>query len=640
MVRLIGWIFILLCGLLFPITKALADFTNGGFEDSYTTPSPNTIPNINIPGWTSTGYLFTGYKAGLTLPPKSLNDITLTASPKAPNGITDIISGTTQTLTDYFLVGIPGISLKLPEVQSQTAMVNLRSVTPKQSVSGTSAKPSGWATYGQQATALSQKITIGSGDINLVDNKVHILFKIAAVMENPAHTAKQQPFYAIQINNLTKGRTGSNPLYFQWSYAAQPGVPWKTVIQKGSNSGSNASYTFVDWQNYNLAFSNTDISEGDEVELIVLAAGCSPGGHDGHVYLDNVTTNASGAAGLLISASGDASTTPGGTITYTYTYQNNGGASANNTKIVAFMPVTQNSSVPYATIFKNTTGPCTFNQNLNAIECNLGTLTAGQTGSFQMEVYVPSDWPTSYGPINNGNYSIGALNINPVLGNLVQTTMNPAPPPPSNSFLVVDVTGLGTPNVPHNTDYTGTYTCTNTGGSTASNATCDITNLPPGINQTITCTLGGSLWQTPSDIPAGQTVECTVSKRLQSPISKEYDVSVSSDSTNNTNSTSNHAIVPFKIYNNPVDIPATLNGSTVISPAPVCCGRPILTYDLPIGSDLAATYSVVKTTGNIRCSISHTGTHYYVKVFGRPGTCTIQGLKNDEISKPLVLVAN
>ncbi len=62
-------------------------------------------------------------------------------------------------------------------------------------------------------------------------------------------------------------------------------------------------------------------------------------------------------------------------------------------------------------------------------------------------------------------------------------------------------------------------------------------------------------------------------------------------------------------------------------------------YDLSIPSDLAATYRVVGTTGNISCSIGSTGPNFYVKVYGRPGTCTLQGTKDAQISAPLVLVA-
>jgi hypothetical protein len=78
MVRKIRFINCLLLWMMLSITNTFAtNFQNGGFEDNFTVPSPNSIPNINIPSWTSTGYLFTGYKAGLSLPPKSLNDTIL-----------------------------------------------------------------------------------------------------------------------------------------------------------------------------------------------------------------------------------------------------------------------------------------------------------------------------------------------------------------------------------------------------------------------------------------------------------------------------------------------------------------------------------------------------------------------------------
>ena len=81
-----------------------ANFVNGGFEDTYTTPYPNTIPYVNINAWTSTGYIFNGYVAGLTLPPKSLADIKLVPSAKAPYGITDIVGSATTTTQTLWLL--------------------------------------------------------------------------------------------------------------------------------------------------------------------------------------------------------------------------------------------------------------------------------------------------------------------------------------------------------------------------------------------------------------------------------------------------------------------------------------------------------------------------------------------------------
>jgi hypothetical protein len=633
-----------------------ANFVNGGFEDPYTIPSPNTIPYVNIPAWSSIGYIFNGYVAGLTLPPKSLADIKLDPSAKASLGITDIISNpSSQSQFDWFLNGAtPITTIKLPENGTQTAMINLRSVNDKKSVSGTSAKPSGWATYGQQATALTQTITIDNNDIDPADGKVHIRFKYAPVLENPAHTAKQQPFYAIQINNLTTGRTGSNPLFFQWSYAAQAGVPWKALATKGINSGSNATYTYTDWQNFDYAPGNNLIHVGDQIQLIVLASGCSPGGHDGHIYLDDVTTRLTGISkGLLISVEVNFVEVPAGTeLIYTYRYTNIGNTAADNVSVAAHMPQTQNTTSPLDTIYKTSTNPtvgtggpsCGYSSLTNLLNCSMGTLEAGATGTFTMTVTVPSDWLPSYGPINNGNYPIQATGINPVLGNLVQTNIIAAAPTPQYSNLVVDVTGLkdpggNNPTVTTGTPYTGTYTCSNTGNATAPDATCEISNLPPGLALT-GCTYLPTRTQAftqPAAIAVGQTVECTVAGTPTSDISREYDAFIQSNAGNNQNTVTNHATVPYNSFNNPVSIPATLNGSAVLNPAKVCCGRPVLMYDLSIESDLTATFQVISKTGNISCEIGSTGLNSFVKIVGRPGSCTVQGTKDGQISLPLVI---
>ena len=632
-----------------------ANFQNGGFEDALTPPIPISPPSVNIPFWTSTGYIFTGYNVA-TLPPKSLADIRLEPSSKAPLGITDIINAATQSRFDWFLDGAtPTTTIKLPETGQQTAMINLRSVNDKKSVSGTSAKPSGWATYSQQATALKQTITINYTNDLDPDGKVHIRFRYAPVLENPAHTAKQQPFYAIQINNLTTGRTGSNPLFFQWSYAAQPGVPWKALATKGTKSGSNATYTYTDWINFDYAADTSLIGDGDNIELVVLASGCSPGGHDGHIYLDGVTTKLDNAndSGLLISVEVDKVHVAAGTVlTYTYTYKNLTLSQATNVIVDAHLPQTQNTSSPLNTIFKSTDAGCTFdvaNKVTDVVNCSLGNLASGATGTFQMKVIVPNDWLPSYGPINNGNYPIRANGINPVLGNLVQTEIIAGTPLPQYSNLVVDVSGLKDPNgnnpvLNDGTPYSGFYTCSNVQiGNTANapNATCEISNLPPGlsIDQTQGCQYlnpAGAFTQ-PATIAVGQTVKCFVTGTPTTDISREYDAFIQSNAPNNQNLITNHATVPYYSYNNPVNIPATLNGSAVLNKAKICCGRPVVMYDLSIESDLTASFQVISKTGNISCEIGSTGLNSYAKIVGRPGSCTVQGTKDGQISAPLVL---
>jgi hypothetical protein len=461
---------------------------------------------------------------------------------------------------------------------------------------------------------------------------------------------------------ITKKRLGSNPLFFQWSYAGQPGVPWKKISKKGTNNGSNITYTYVDWQNYDRAFTSSEIAVGDEVELIVLAAGCSPGGHDGHVYLDQVTTG--DAAGLSISAVGDATTYPGGTIEYIYTYKNSSATGVNSAKVVIQMPESQNSPTPYELIFNSITQQpntgsekvCTYYPKSvapnfypsNSVVCEIGDLANNAEGTFKIKFSVPGEWPVSYGPINHGNYPISANSINPSLGNLVQTEMiNNLSPPPSYSNLVVDTSGLlidgENPSIYLPGSYPDkTYTCKNESLLTdAPNATCDISNLPDGITKK-DCEITGNtgpVWIQPQNIPAGQTVTCHVSGILVDyTVSTKFDVLVSSNSVNNENNVTNKATLPFYIYNNPETPSASLNGSPNLIPVKVCCGRPIMLYDLvAIESDLAATYTIIDQSPNIRCELGKSNGNYFVKIFGRPGSCTIQGTKDAEISAPLII---
>lgn len=527
-------------------------------------------------------------------------------------------------------------------------------MTAPKAVSGTSAKPTGWLKYGGLATALSQSITITLADVS-PDGQVHLRFKLSAVMENPAHQANQQPFYAVQINNLTTGRKGKNPLFFQWSYAAQPGVPWNSLTQKGTNSGSNATYNYIDWQNFDVPLSSTEFSIGDQIELVVLAAGCSPGGHDGHIYLDGVTTQTP-SSGLGISATGPATVTPGSTITYEYTFTNYGSTSLSNVCVDAHMPLTQNTNPAFETIYNSVSvikdagntqiGTCTYVSTSETARCCVtGSFNQNDTGKFTMTVSVPEHWKPNDGPINNGNFPIYADNFNPVLGNLVQTEILSSPPPPASSYLVVDLSGLqiGGQNPILNTGdaYSGQYTCTNVtpGTVAASPGTCDITNLPDGLSVT-GCTKNGAAWTSPDSIALNEVVTCRVAGFPTSMVSREYLAEVSSDASNNTNGITNHDSMPFFIQNNPVTIPATLDGQPTLTPVKICCGRPVVVYDLPIESDLPATYEIISTTGQVQCRLGSSGLQNYVKLFGQPGTCTVIATKDGQISAPLVLQSN
>lgn len=91
---------------------------------------------------------------------------------------------------------------------------------------------------------------------------------------------------------------------------------------------------------------------------------------------------------------------------------------------------------------------------------------------------------------------------------------------------------------------------------------------------------------------------------------------------------------------NSPSIPATLNGSFLVSPAIVCCGRPVILGDLPVSGSGPTIYTVTAHTGNAICVIGHSGGQTYLKMnASNKGSCTIVGTKNGVTSAPFTVVA-
>ncbi|WP_157058193.1 hypothetical protein [Legionella adelaidensis] len=87
-----------------------------------------------------------------------------------------------------------------------------------------------------------------------------------------------------------------------------------------------------------------------------------------------------------------------------------------------------------------------------------------------------------------------------------------------------------------------------------------------------------------------------------------------------------------------VNIPATVNGSPIVNPAIVCCGRPVLLGPLPVAGSGPTVYTVINRTGNITCHIGRTQSQTYLKMYGRNGSCTIIGRKDGIVSNPLTVI--
>ncbi len=237
---------------------------NGGFEQE--------ASGNYFTAWTLDGATYSGWQSGVTTPTSNV-DLSF-SSWSGANSISSIFyDAATQSQFDWFLQGAtPTPTVKIPGFQLRSAAVNLTyppgtggSTAAKGKVSGTSSKPSGWDTFSKRASRIKQTFTVTASDIDQADGKIHIRMAIAPVLENPSHLIYEQPFFTVQLENNTTGRTGANPLYFLWNFANQPGVPWKTLTGSGSNSGANADYQYSDWQTLDISPGNAFIRPGDSL---------------------------------------------------------------------------------------------------------------------------------------------------------------------------------------------------------------------------------------------------------------------------------------------------------------------------------------------------------------------------------------
>ena len=121
---------------------------------------------------------------------------------------------------------------------------------------------------------ISQKGVIAETDRDPSDGKLHVRFSYAAVLEDPNHGPTQQPYFFVELKDLTKGET----LYYDFAFANQPGRVFYTTIYK---SAKWVSTPFID-----VDLEVPDSSLGNELQIRVVGADCSAGAHGGYVYVD------------------------------------------------------------------------------------------------------------------------------------------------------------------------------------------------------------------------------------------------------------------------------------------------------------------------------------------------------------------
>lgn len=223
--------FVVMSAVFIYAATSWAIFNNGGFE------------NGNFDGWT-TGY---GLNYGLSgSPPFSEGDIV-------------IIPGGQQLLS---VIGPNAVQdprtnnlLQLPREGRYTAKVNDESDS-------------------YHLNYILQSDTITNADRDPSDQKLHVRFRFAAVLEDPGHPPDAQPFFHVYLKDLDTNTT----LFDFFAYSGQPGVTWNV-----SNYGGS-TWQWLDWQNVDIVV--PDASLGHRLEIRALAADCAYGAHGGYVYLD------------------------------------------------------------------------------------------------------------------------------------------------------------------------------------------------------------------------------------------------------------------------------------------------------------------------------------------------------------------
>ncbi|TDR42542.1 hypothetical protein DFR29_108126 [Tahibacter aquaticus] len=211
--------------LLVCASASEAVFTNGGFEQ-------NSFAGWTLGGGTNPGLAgappFTG--ASVQINPGATGPASLvgaTADPRAPG-------------------------IVLPRVGRYTAKINDE---------GTNAI----------VTTLRQTDTVTAADIDPADGLPHLRFSFAPVLDDPSHSPEEQPYFYVVVRNVAD----NSVLFEQFAYSGQPGV----TFQQGTGT-----WKFLPFQNVDAVLPAGTV--GQQIELTVIGADCSLGGHAGYVYVD------------------------------------------------------------------------------------------------------------------------------------------------------------------------------------------------------------------------------------------------------------------------------------------------------------------------------------------------------------------
>jgi uncharacterized repeat protein (TIGR01451 family) len=365
-----------------PVAQARqAMWSNGDFEADMVGVSPS--------GWTVVNYQNNQVTGSASAPPSSFAALNLASYAGLGKLETLIVGGATGTQVDPDLGSAQ--AFRFPLYGQRAARVNYLSATD----SGKN----------KNANSIAQTMTVGLADIDPIDGQIHVRFAVAPVLENPSHGYTEQPYYFVEVDDLTRG----TKLYGDFNTAGQVGVPWKTTTSVVTHNAT----LWTDWQLVDIAPGNAALAVGDQVKLTVVGSGCSLGGHFGRIYVDGIGST---VPGPFTWATGPQGANAGANLTYTFNYTNGGTGSVIGAHLDFTTP--PNTTFQSVSLGSACTAPAV--GSAGTVSCPLGTLAPGASGSFTATVAIAA---SATGSIVNGTYSIAAINAPSLTGAKVVTQL-------------------------------------------------------------------------------------------------------------------------------------------------------------------------------------------------------------------------
>jgi hypothetical protein len=466
-------------------TGAFAEFANGSFEagnfngwiNPSTAPNPSPLTKFINPGLDNHGDVnYTAFTAADII--RNTKGTSFPADLSAVIGPFALMSQTDPNTGNALHYPFDGEYVA--RINSEDAYRNPNTKTPN---------------FGGNANSIRQTAT---AIVDPADNLVHVRFVYAAVMADPgsSHKPYERPWFFVGVTNKGPLGNGADLVYEQFSYVGQTGtaVTWLT------GASNTFDWKYTDWISVDIiSTAEHPMLAGDEIEIEVIAAGCSPTGHPGYVYVDQFgfTLSDPPPSGLAVSANDAPDPVVAGSIlTYTFNYQTIDAATAP----VITIPI------PAQTTFNSVsdTTHCSYSSVPNAVTCTMPDLAAGASGG-PFTVNVTVDGGAAGSTVTLENYTIqsasSAVNTGASVTTLVVapsavlsvtasggTTIMPGAQYIYNFTFTTDITATDAQlafALPTHATYvsnTGGYICTSNAGT----VTCDLGTFSTGGSFTVT----------------------------------------------------------------------------------------------------------------------------------------------------------